>query len=66
MNKQNFKLYQKVKFKNTGDNFIDSQGGIILGKSVVNVLDFYIVQLDNPTNEYAAIQMIESCLEAVD
>lgn len=69
--KKNFKIDERVKIFNTTDVYLDNHYGTILGKSVCNIVDFYIVLLDTPyqggnENKGAkAIVLIESCLEKV-
>jgi hypothetical protein len=64
--KKFFQLSQRVMFVNLPEDCeLLGQYGTILGKSSVNVIDTYIVMLDNPVPEAFAIVMTESCLEAV-
>lgn len=62
MNKKNFAVNTKVKFVKTAGN-LDNQTGQILGKAIVHVEDYYIVLLDNPTEDRLAIVITEHCLE---
>ena len=50
---------------NTGSAILEKRTGTILGKSVVNVLDHYIVLLDNPLPESLAVSIPEFCLERI-
>ncbi len=63
--KNNFPLKTKVKFIKTGGDILENQTGIILGKSIVDVEDYYIVLLDVPMVDRLAITITEHCLEAV-
>lgn len=64
--KKNFQCYDEVRFVNTSDAELDKNFGQILGKSAdFAEVDFYIVKLDRPYMGWAAIQMIESCLELI-
>ena len=65
--KKEFKLNQKVRIVNVGgDVSIDGKTGYVLGKSFENVIDFYIVMLDEPRPDALAISITEACLEAID
>lgn len=65
--KKNFQIDEKVRFTQTGDHRLDGRTGSILGKSMVHVMDFYIVLFDQPINGYSdkAIAITEACLEKV-
>lgn len=63
--KNNFPLNTQVKFIKTGSDVLENQTGRILGKSIVNVDDHYIVMLDNPMVDRLAVCITEHCLEAV-
>jgi hypothetical protein len=61
--KKEFPLNTKVVIHSV-DGPLASKTGVILGKSNVNVVDHYIVLLDDPLPEALAISIIEHCLEA--
>ena len=61
--KNNFPLNTGVRFVQTG-SALDNQTGKILGKSIVDVEDHYIVMLDVPTDERLALCITEHCLTA--
>lgn len=63
--KNNFPLNTQVKFVKTGGDVLENQTGRILGKSIVDVEDYYIVMLDVPMADRLAITITEHCLEAV-
>lgn len=65
MSKKNFELKTVVRFVKTGGDVLENQTGTILGKSFVNVVDHYIVLLDNPLPDRLAVVITEHCLEAV-
>ncbi|MGH2644790.1 MAG: hypothetical protein ACRDE2_12625 [Chitinophagaceae bacterium] len=62
--KKNFAADDRVKFINTGSD-IDGAKGTILGKSIINVIDCYIVLFDVLYAGQKACTMIESCLEGL-
>lgn len=62
--KKEFALKQRVRFVHTGgDKLLEGKTGTILGKSMVHVIDHYIVMLDEPTPDALAISITEACLE---
>jgi hypothetical protein len=61
--KNNFAVDDRVVIGQTGPSGLDGRTGVVLGKSVENVVDFYIVGLDAPYLGQKAILMIESCLK---
>ena len=61
--KKNFPLNARVMIENTTDPILDGQTGTILGKSIVDVLDYYIVLLDVPQPDFRAITITEVCLK---
>ena len=64
MSKKEFKIKTRVRMVNTGgDKSIEGKTGVILGKSMVHVTDFYIVLLDEPREDALAISITEACLE---
>ena len=63
--KKNFTLGKPVRFVNLPECELLGKTGKILGTSFVNVIDHYIVLLDEPTETHYAICMTESCLEVV-
>lgn len=66
LQKKNFKLYQRVRFVNLPKNCeLENNRGIILGTSLVNVTDHYIVLLAKSTKTHLAISITEACLEAI-
>jgi hypothetical protein len=62
--KQNFVVDQKVIIGQTTSPELDGMGGTILGKSVEDVSDVYIVMLDGPLSysDDKAITLTEVCL----
>ncbi len=64
MAKKEFALKTKVRFVKTGGDVLENQTGTILGKSVVNVEDTYIVMLDKPMVDRLAVCITEHCLVA--
>lgn len=75
--KKNFKVDDRVVIVKTGSAALDNVTGIILGKSFINVIDHYIVLLDEEfvkntdLLDYVmpgakALCITESCLELID
>lgn len=62
--KKEFPLNTKVVIHSVGGDRLENKSGVILGKSVVNVEDHYIVLLDDPLPEALAICITEHCLVA--
>jgi len=60
--KQNLSVDQKVVIGRTGDDTLDNQTGVILGKSFDNVCDAYIILLDIPYHGQKAINLTEACI----
>lgn len=44
---------------------LDGQSGTILGQSFDNIVDAYIILLDEPYRGQKAISLIESCISAL-
>lgn len=69
--KKDFKVYNRVVINRTADARLDGKVGTILGKSLIDHTDTYIVcldmQLDStyPVPNAKAIAITESCLDAV-
>lgn len=67
MEKKNFPLYARVKLINCNEN---GQTGTILGKSIIDIIDHYIVLMDKNSlqadgSEAAAFSINEHCLEQI-
>lgn len=62
---KNFKVDDRVVFVKTSDSRLDGQTGIVLGKSIEGLCDFYIVLLDKLLSytDVKAISITEACLE---
>ncbi len=58
-------MNQRVQLTQTGSDLLDGQCGTILGSSMVNLYNFYIVLLDIPTETHRALSLPESCLTAL-
>lgn len=68
MEKKNFPLYARVQFINCKES---GQKGTILGKSIIDIIDHYIVLMDKNSyqadgSEAAAFAIPEHCLEQID
>ncbi len=63
--KKNFRLYDRLRIAGTLSP-LDGQKGINLGRSVENVVDFYIVELNTPTKTHAAVALPEHNLELAE
>ena len=64
--KHNFVIDEVVQINHTTDPELDGQTGTILGRSIVDVLDFYIVLLDKPHSRGdKAISITEACLDRI-
>lgn len=61
--KASFELNTRVRFIKLPECELTNKSGVILGTSMVDVQDFYIVMLDEPLPNRRAVVMIESCLE---
>lgn len=66
MQKKNFALHTRVRIVRVGGDRLENQAGTILGKSVENVDDHYIVLLDVPLPDRLAICITEHCLEPAE
>ena len=64
--KHNFKIDEVVQINRTTDPELDGKFGTILGRSIVDVLDFYIVLLETPHSRGdKAVSMTEACLDFI-
>jgi hypothetical protein len=59
--KLNLKVNDRVEIKNTGTD-IDGHTGKNLGKATENIIDFYIILLDEPIPNHLAVIFPEGCL----
>lgn len=65
--KHNFKIDSVVQINRTTDPELDGKFGTILGRSIVDVLDFYIVLLETPHSRGdKAISITEACLDFIE
>lgn len=65
--KQNFVQDTEVRVKNTNP-ILDGKIGIVVGKSLVTYVDFYLVQFEaeiSPEYPFTTIQLMETQLEPV-
>jgi hypothetical protein len=61
---KNFRIDERVRFHSTTDPELDGFGGIVLGKSIDDLIAFYIILLDRPHSRGdKAVSMPEVCLE---
>lgn len=60
--KQNLQVDQRVVLGRTSSPLLDGKGGTILGQSIDDAYDAYIVLLDEPIEGQKPIVMTEACL----
>jgi hypothetical protein len=66
--KANYTYGTRICLIKTGGT-LDGQTGTVIGKSFENVIDSYIVSLDNyptPDVEWSAITITEACLQRIE